>query len=120
VAWSGAKKKAATQSVAAFVAPIAPLPDVSAQKDEPKPLWWRELTEFLGKLGYRGGWSAGLDLALVEGLASGKQMAVVADEIGKEVGEAKARFIALTPNGVTIERQTQLLQVLRARAGVLK
>ncbi|WP_444460352.1 hypothetical protein [Rhodobacter capsulatus] len=120
VAWKGAKKKTAAQPVAAFNAPIAKLPDVSAQKDEPKPGWWRELTEFLGKLGYRGGWSAGLDLALVEGLASGKQMAVVADEIGKEVGEAKARFIALTPNGVTIERQTRLLQVLRARAGVLK
>lgn len=47
-------------------------------------------------------------------------MEVLADEIGKEVGECKTRFIALTPNGVTIERQTQLLQVLRARAGVLK
>lgn len=120
VAWKGGKKKTAAKSVAAFIAPSAPPPAVSAHKDEPKPLWWRELTEFLGKLGYRGGWSAGLDLALVEGLASGKQMAVVADEIGKEVGEAKARFIALTPNGVTIERQTRLLQVLRARAGVLK
>ena len=120
VAWKGAKKKKASVPVAAFNAPTAKLPEVPAQKDEPKQLWWRELTEFLGKLGYRGGWSAQLDLALVEGLASGKQMAVVADEIGKEVGEAKARFIALTPNGVTIERQTQLLQVLRARAGVLK
>ncbi|TQD37451.1 hypothetical protein ACTTAK_06590 [Rhodobacter capsulatus] len=120
VAWKGAKKKAAAAPVAAFKAPIAPLPSVSAQKDEPKPLWWRELTEFLGQIGYRGGWSASLDLALVEGLANGTQLEVVADEIGKEVGEAKARFIALTPNGVTIERQTQLLQVLRARAGVLK
>ncbi|TKD17933.1 hypothetical protein FBT96_12375 [Rhodobacter capsulatus] len=120
VAWKGAKKKAAAAPVAAFKAPIAPLPSVSAQKDEPKPLWWRELTEFLGQIGYRGGWSASLDLALVEGLANGRQLEVVADEIGKEVGEAKARFIALTPNGVTIERQTRLLQVLRARAGVLK
>ena len=74
----------------------------------------------MGTLGYRGGWSAQLDLALIEGLACGTQMEVVADELGKEIGECKARFIALTPNGVTIERQTQLLQVLRARAGVLK
>ena len=120
VAWKGAKKKAAAKPVAAFGAPIAPLLSVSAQKDEPQPLWWRDLTEFLGKLGYRGGWSAQLDLALIEGLARGTQMEVVADELGKEIGEAKARFFALTPNGVTIERQTHLLQVLRARAGVLK
>ena len=113
VAWNGAKKKAAATPVAdtKAAAPVA--------KDEPKPFWWRETAEFLGKLGYRGGWSAQLDLALVEGLASGKQMPVVADEIGKEVGEAKARFIALTPDGVTVERQARLLQVLRARAGVV-
>lgn len=120
VAWKGAKKKAAAKPVAAVVTPIAPLPPVSAPQDEPKPFWWRDLTDFLGNLGYRGGWSASLDLALVEGLASGKQLEVVADEIGKEFGEAKTRFIALTPAGVSIDGQARLLQVLRARAGVLK
>lgn len=84
--------------------------------EEVKPAWWRALDAELNALGYRNDWSRTLDLALVEGLAAGKPMALLADELGKEIGQAKARFIALTPNGVTVEKQTQLLHVLRARA----
>jgi len=80
-----------------------------------KPLWWRQSEAMLNALGYNGDWSAKRDLSLVEGLAKGHHLTVVADELGVEVSVAKARFIALTPDGVTIKGQEQLLEVLRSR-----
>lgn len=82
-----------------------------------RPLWWREIEATLNALGYKGGWSASDDLALAEGLAKGVQLPILADQLGHEPAACKARFIALTPDGVTIEGQSHLLQVLRHRAG---
>ncbi|PTV94042.1 hypothetical protein C8J27_11093 [Rhodobacter aestuarii] len=109
--WSRKQKKDDVPSPKDAPAATAPA------ENETRPFWWRQLVEMLGKLGYRDGWTAQRDLDLIEGLARGKQMAEVADDLGVEFGKAKARFIALTPDGVTIEKQAQLLQVLRARAG---
>ncbi|WP_223635052.1 hypothetical protein [Rhodobacter sp. TJ_12] len=113
-AWSRKQKKDAV--VPEPMANDTPAP-ASAAENEQRPFWWRQLVEMLGKLGYRDGWTAQRDLELVEALASGRQMADIADALGVEFGKAKARFIALTPDGLTIEKQSQLLQVLRARAG---
>lgn len=91
--------------------PVAP--------DPARPLWWREIEATLNALGYKGGWSASDDLALAEGLAKGVQLPILADQLGHEPAACKARFIALTPDGVTIEGQSHLLQVLRHRAGAM-
>ncbi|MDD8022443.1 MAG: hypothetical protein PHX82_04980 [Paracoccaceae bacterium] len=96
-------------------APVAPI-TARAPTETTRPGWWVELNAQLNALGYRDGWSVARDLELVEGLASGSPAALVADQLGVEVGALKARFIALTPDGVTIEGQTRLLQVLRDRA----
>ncbi|MDF2143224.1 hypothetical protein [Paenirhodobacter sp. CAU 1674] len=107
-----AKVAAPADKAAPTVAPIT----ARAQTDAVRPGWWVELNAQLNALGYRDGWSAARDLELVEGLVGGSPAALVADQLGVEVGAVKARFIALTPDGVTIEGQTRLLQVLRARA----
>lgn len=110
--------------------PMAPAPVAAAltaqaearaaapTEENPQPVWWRAIEASLNALGNRGPWSRALDLALVEGLAMGKPAVVLADELGVEVGQIKPRYIALTPDGPSIEYQTRLLKVLRARAGV--
>ncbi|RWR32502.1 hypothetical protein D2T31_00525 [Sinirhodobacter populi] len=99
------------------------IPRAEPITDTTRPLWWREIEANLNALGHKGPWTAALDLALVEGLTRGTPLPVLADELGVEVGQAKARFIAMTPDAVdrfgrravTIELQQQLIEVLRAR-----
>ena len=94
----------------------APEKPVAIMADPTKPAWWRALDAHLNALGYCDGWTKQFDLDLVEGLAAGKPPMLIADELGKEIGQVKGRFIALLPEAVTIEGQGRLLQVLRARA----
>lgn len=81
-----------------------------------RPAWWQEIEDLLKSIGSKGGWTPAMDLELVEALTrGGVQWPVLADQLGVEIGAARARFIALTPDGATAERQARLIQVLRAK-----
>lgn len=71
----------------------------------------------LNAVGQKGGWTTGRDIVLIEGLAKGIDKALMADQLGVEVGELMARFRALVPGGKfeSMEHQRKLMQVLRAR-----
>lgn len=113
--------------VAPRAVPVAPLAAKAAPASLPvigtvppfdpgKPAWWRQIEAHLNALGHVSPWTPALDLALVEGLAQGTPKNLLADQLGVEVSAIKQRFIALTPDGVTINAQAQLLEVLRAWA----
>lgn len=93
--------------------PVTPAP---VQAPQPLPAWHRDINAELNALGYKSPWSAALDLDLVERLARGEKLPVIALDFGIDVSAAKARWTALTPNGVSLKFQEQLLTVLRARA----
>lgn len=97
--------------VAAPVLAQQPVPEASDL-----PAWHRAIDAGLNALGYVSPWSAALDLELVERLSRGEKLPVIALDFGIDLGAAKARWIALTPNGVSLKFQEQLLTVLRARA----
>jgi len=72
----------------------------------------------LDALGYKGPWTAELDLELVEDLARGRKVAEIAADMRIDPGAVKARFVAMTPEGRPgIDDQRRLLEVLRDRAG---
>lgn len=78
---------------------------------------WRQLEVHLNALGNKGDWTPGRDLILIEGLGRGVDKAVLADQLGVEIGEMMARFRALVPGGkfATAEEQQLLTRVLRFR-----
>ncbi|ETD89932.1 hypothetical protein U713_07350 [Rhodobacter capsulatus YW2] len=90
----------------------------------PRPAWFREIDATLTAIGYRGGFTPAIDLAIVECIAGQDAPEVVADELGMEVRTMRDRFVQLTPDcvdrhgrrKVTVEDQQRLLEVLRARA----
>lgn len=71
----------------------------------------------LRAIGYPEGCSPMADLALVEAVVRGDGMAAASEAAGMDTGLARQRWRALLPE-VTIENQTALLTVLRARAKV--
>ena len=71
----------------------------------------------LDGLGYSGGWSAEKDFEILSGLITGKASALVADDLGVEVGDVVARFKALNTKVGDIGHQSRLLRILRQRAG---
>ncbi|ETD02902.1 hypothetical protein U717_04320 [Rhodobacter capsulatus R121] len=94
------------------------------QDTAPRPAWFREIDATLTAIGYRGGFTPAIDLAIVECIAGQNAPEVVADELGMEVRTMRERFVQLTPDcvdrhgrrKVTVEDQARLLTVLRARA----
>ncbi|PWE50064.1 hypothetical protein DEM26_08930 [Thioclava sp. NG1] len=83
----------------------------------PIPTTDRSIEAHLDAIGQKGGWTTGRDIVLIEGLAKGIDKALMADQLGVEVGEIMARFRALVPGGKfeSMEHQRKLMQVLRAR-----
>ncbi|MCF7725761.1 hypothetical protein [Sulfitobacter sp. M22] len=77
----------------------------------------RIVVAHLDGLGYSGGWSADKDFEILSGLITGKAAALVADELGVEVGDVVARFKALNTKVGDIGHQSRLLRILRQRAG---
>lgn len=77
----------------------------------------RIVVAHLDGVGYSGGWSAEKDFEILSGLLAGKAAALVADDLGVEVGEVVARFKALNTTVGDIGHQSRLLRVLRLRAG---
>jgi hypothetical protein len=94
---------------------------VTAEK-QAEPVWHAPIDRHLTTLGYSGGWSAGLDLDLVEGLSKGIKLGMLATDLGLDTSALKSRFTALTAcvrddfGMMTIEQQKRLLTVLRSRA----
>lgn len=95
----------------------------AATEAAPRPAWFREIDAMLTAIGYRGGFTPAIDLAIVECIAGQDAPEVVADELGMEVRTMRERFVQLTPDcvdrhgrrKVTVEDQQRLLTVLRAR-----
>ncbi|AQS46529.1 hypothetical protein BMG03_00980 [Thioclava nitratireducens] len=83
----------------------------------PTPTTDRSIEAHLDAIGQKGGWTTSRDIVLIEGLAKGIDKALMADQLGVEVGEIMARFRALVPGGKfeSMEHQRKLMQVLRAR-----
>ncbi len=77
----------------------------------------RAVVTHLDALGYSGGWSAEKDFEILTGLTTGKAAALVADEMGVEVGDVVSRFRALNTKVGDIGHQSRLLRILRQRAG---
>jgi len=77
----------------------------------------RAVVTHLDGLGYLGGWSAEKDFEILTGLTTGKAAALVADEMGVEVGDVVSRFRALNTKVGDIGHQSLLLRLLRQRAG---
>lgn len=96
----------------ATVAPEAAPPVAPVER----PAWWAEVEQLLAAIGTKGGWTAARDLILVDGRAKGFVWSLICDELGVEVREAKARLVALTPNGGGEAELERLTEVLRARA----
>lgn len=94
-----------------------------ATEAAPHPAWFRAIDATLTALGYKGGFTPAIDLAIVECIAGQNSPEVVADELGMEVRTMRDRFVQLTPDcvdhkgrrKVTVEDQQRLLTVLRAR-----
>lgn len=80
------------------------------------PVWWAGVEQLLDTIGTKGGWSAARDLALVDGRAKGLIWSLICDELGVEVRDAKARLVALTPDGGGEAEMAHLIEVLRDRA----
>lgn len=89
--------------------PAQELPKLSADD--------RAVVTHLDDLGYSGGWSAEKDFEILTGLTSGKAAALVADEVGVEVGDVVSRFRTLNTKVGDIGHQSRLLRILRQRAG---
>jgi len=112
--------------VAASPAPVK-LDAKAIPKPAPKPEPAQELPKLsaddravvthLDDLGYSGGWSAEKDFEILTGLTTGKAAALVADEMGVEVGDVVSRFRALNTKVGDIGHQSRLLRILRQRAG---
>lgn len=81
-----------------------------------RPAWWAEIEQLLAAIGTKGGWTAARDLILVDGRAKGFVWSLICDELGVEVRDAKARLVALIPNGGGEDEMARLTEVLRARA----
>ncbi|MFP1646102.1 hypothetical protein [Pontitalea aquivivens] len=79
-----------------------------------RPAWWHEVSAVLDAVGHKGGWTSARDLELVEEATKGTPWEIIADQLGIEKREAKSRFIALTPDGVSFEKQSRLIEVLRS------
>ncbi len=77
----------------------------------------RAVVTHLDALDYSGGWSAEKDFEILTGLTTGKAAALVADELGVEVGDIVSRFRALNTKVGDIGHQSRLLRILRQRAG---
>jgi len=77
----------------------------------------REVIAHLNALGYAGDWTAAKDFDVLSGLVSGKAAALVADELGLEVGDVVTRFKALNAKIGDIGHQSRLVRILRQRAG---
>jgi len=77
----------------------------------------REVIAHLNALGYAGDWTAAKDFDVLSGLASGKAAALVADDLGLEVGDVVTRFKALNTKIGDIGHQSRLVRILRQRAG---
>ena len=76
----------------------------------------RAVHQRLDRLGNPGLWTVEADLELLEGLARGAKLGVVAREIEIDVDACKARVAALVPHP-SPEEQAQVLKALRQRAG---
>lgn len=92
--------------------------------DPSRPVWWKKAQAYLNALGYRWPWSADLDLQLAEEILRGVKLDVLAADMTIDPVSLNSRWRALlaavgTPEGrrATIEEQTHLLEILRARAG---
>jgi len=79
----------------------------------PLPGWWAGTLTFYRSIGSKGGWTAARDLVLVDGRLKELPWAVIADELGCEGRDARARFIALTPSGESPKQLEQLAEVLK-------
>jgi len=90
-------------------APVQTTPKLSADD--------RIVVAHLDGLGYFGGWTAEKDFEILSGLITGKASALVADDLGVEVGDVVARFKALNTKVGDIGHQSRLLRILRQRAG---
>lgn len=77
----------------------------------------RAVVTHLDDLGYSGGWSAEKDFEILTGLTTGKAAALVADEMGVEIGDVVSRFRTLNTKVGNIGHQSRLLRILRQRAG---
>lgn len=112
--------------VAAEPAPVK-LEAKAIPKPAPKPEPAHELPKLsaddravfthLDDLGYSGGWSAEKDFEILTGLTTGKAAALVADEMGVEIGDVVSRFRTLNTKVGDIGHQSRLLRILRQRAG---
>lgn len=125
----GMKIKAIKAEQAKKPRPVAakPAPVKLDPKPAPKPEPAQELPKLsaddravvthLDDLGYLDGWSAEKDFEILTGLTTGKAAALVADEMGVEVGDVVSRFRALNTKVGDIGHQSRLLRILRQRAG---
>lgn len=85
------------------------------------PIWHRDLNAWLNAFGYKDPWTPGLDLDLVQSLARGSKLNVIAADFGIDIEQCKIRFNnlrkAATEDGhFGIDQQTRLITVLKARA----
>ena len=90
-------------------APVQTMPKLSADD--------RIVVAHLDGLGCSGGWTAEKDFEILSGLVTGKAAALLADDLGVEVGDVVARFKALNTKVGDIGHQSRLLRILRQRAG---
>lgn len=79
----------------------------------PLPGWWADTLTFYRSIGSKGGWTPARDLVLVDGRLKELPWAVIADDLGCEGRDARARFIALTPSGESPKQLEQLAEVLK-------
>lgn len=105
-----AARAPAPASAAVCAAPTAPVEDHAV-----RPAWWHQISATLEAVGHKGGWTPARDLEMVEEATRGTPWEIIADQVGVEVRAAKARFIALTPDGAGFERQSRLIEVLRSK-----
>lgn len=107
---------ATAEDAAPPVVPEAAPPVAPPVAPVERPAWWAEVEQLLAAIGTKGGWSAARDLALVDGRVKGLVWSLICDELGVEVRDAKARLVALTPDGGGEAEMAHLIEVLRDRA----
>lgn len=101
------RKSKAAPAAAPDAAPIAAAP----------PQGWKAKAQRLAclrleVLGWSGGWTPHLDLALIEGLTRGDKLRDVAEAIGMGREDARVRFAALVPEP-SMEAQAAMIAVLK-------
>ena len=121
--------QAEAAQVVPVAAPVAATPAAPVVRAKLPPLdlargaVQRALWAELNTLGYGGGWSAGLDLDILKGLARGEKIGAIAVDLGFDSAAVQARFARLRDamltatcaDRVTIDGQRALLQALQAR-----